>query len=102
MSGAALTALIFAILAAILVPVELIRSPFRSVFRWARRWLRLIRQLPRLDQAVEIIASWIAQGKADLGATEEEHQQAIQGLHDYLTARRDAEGLRLKPRSPFG
>jgi hypothetical protein len=44
----------------------------------------------------------IAHEEADYGSTEEERQQAIQDLHDYLTGRRDGDGLRRKPRSPFG
>jgi hypothetical protein len=58
--------------------------------------------LSRLNQALENIAWKIALEEADYGATEEEHQEAIRDLHDYLSGRRDAEGLRLKPRSPFG
>jgi hypothetical protein len=97
-----LVAIIMAAVAAILVPVELIRRPFRSAYGWALKWFRLIRQLPRLDQAIENIAWMIAQDEADYGRTEEEHQQAIQDLHDYLTGRRDATGLHRKPRSAFG
>jgi hypothetical protein len=56
----------------------------------------------RLDQAVENVAWMIAHEEADYGSTEEERRQAIQDLHDYLTGRRDGDGLRRKPRSPFG
>lgn len=97
-----LAAIIMAVVAAILVPVELIRRPFRSTYAWAHKWFRLIRQLPRLDQAVENFAWTIAHDEADYGRTEEEYQQAIQDLHDYLTGRRDDAGLHRKPRSPFG
>jgi hypothetical protein len=97
-----LAAIILAVVAAILVPVELIRGPFRSAYSWVRKWLRLIRQLPRLNQAVENIAWMIAQDEADYGRTEEDHQQAAQDLHDYLTGRRSADGLHRKPRTPFG
>jgi len=99
---AMLAAIILAVVAAILVPVELVRRPFRSAYAWARKWFRLIRQLPRLDQAIENIAWMIAHDEADYGRAEEDHQQAIQDLHDYLTGRRDATGLHRKPRSPFG
>jgi hypothetical protein len=97
-----LAAIIMAVIAAILVPVELIKRPFRLAYTWARNWFRLIRQLPRLDQAVENIAWMIAHDEADYGRTDEEHQQAIQNLHDYLTGRRNADGLQRKPRTPFG
>jgi hypothetical protein len=97
-----LAAIILAVAAAILVPVELIRRPFRSAYSCARKWLRLIRQLPRLDQAIENIAWMIAHDEADYGRTEENHQQAIQDLRDYLTGRRSADGLHRKPRTPFG
>jgi hypothetical protein len=43
----------------------------------------------RLDQAVENIAWMIAHDEADYGSSEEEHQQEIQALHDYLTGRSD-------------
>ena len=54
----------------------------------------------RLDQAVENIAWMIAHDEADYSNSEEEHQQEIQALHDYLTgltsaasaARRAARG----------
>lgn len=97
-----LIGIIMAIIAAILVPVELVRRPFRSAYECARRWLRLIRQLPRLDQAIENIAWMIAYDEAEYGSTDEEHQEAIQDLHDFLTGRRDAAGLRCRPRSLFG
>lgn len=97
-----LVAIIMAVIAAILIPVELVRRPFRSAFGWALKWFRLIRQLPRLDQAVENIAWMIAHDEADYGRTEEEHQQAIQNLHDYLAGRREADGLHRKPRSALG
>jgi hypothetical protein len=93
-----LAAIILAVIAAIIIPVELVRRPFRSAWVWACKWYRLIRQLPRLDQAVENIAWMIAYDEADYGSTEEEHQQAVQDLHDYLTGRRDATGLRRRPR----
>jgi hypothetical protein len=94
-----LAAIVLAVIAAIVVPVELARRPFRSIWSWICRWCRLIRQLPRLDQAVESIAWMIAHDEADYGSTDEEHQQAIQDLHDYLTGRRDASGLRRRPRT---
>jgi hypothetical protein len=97
-----LAAIILAVLAAILVPVELIRRPFRSSYAWAHKWVNLIRQLPRLDQAVENIAWMIAHDEADYGRSEEEHQQAIQSLHDYLTSRGDVTDVRRKPRSALG
>jgi hypothetical protein len=94
-----LTAIILAAIAAIVVPVELARRPFRSVWSWVSKWCRLVRQLPRLDQAVENIAWMIAHDEADYGSTDEDRQQAIQDLHDYLTGRRDALGLRRRPRT---
>jgi hypothetical protein len=93
-----LAAIILAVIAAIVVPVELVRRPFRSAWGWACKWCRLVQQLPRLDQAVENIASMMAHDEADYGSSEEEHQQAIQDLHNYLTGRRDATGLRRRPR----
>lgn len=92
-------AIVLAVMAAIFVPVELARRPFRSTWSWVSKWFRLIRQLPRLDQAVENIAWMIANDEADYGRTDEEHEQAIQELHDYLTGRRDASALRRKPRT---
>jgi len=94
-----LVAILLAVIAAILVPVELIRRPFRSALAWIHKWFRLISELPRLDQAIENIAWTIAGDEADYGRTEEEHQQAIQDLRDYLTGRRDATGLHRRPRS---
>lgn len=94
-----LAAIILAVVAAIFVPVELVRRPFRSTYAWAKKWFCLIRQLPRLDQAVENIAWMIAHDDAEYGDTEEDHQQMVQGLHDFLTGRRDATGLRRKPRT---
>jgi hypothetical protein len=94
-----LAAIILAAIAAIVVPVELARRPFRSIWSWVSKWYRLIRQLPRLDQAVENIARMIANDEADYSRNEEEHQQATQNLHDYLTGRRDASGLRRRPRT---
>ena len=96
-----LVAIIMAAVAAILVPVELIQRPFRSACAWARKWLRLIRQLPRLEQAMENLAWMIAHDEADYGRSEEEHQQAVQDLHDYLTGRRDGTGVQRRPRSLF-
>jgi len=96
---AMLAAIILAVIVAIVVPVELVRRPFRSAWAWACRWLRLIRQLPRLDLAVENIAWMIANDEADYGTSEEEHQQAIEEFHDYLTGRRDAAGLRRRSRT---
>jgi hypothetical protein len=52
----------------------------------------------RLDQAVENIAWMIAHDEADYGSSEEEHQQEIQALHDYLTGRSDGTGVRRRPR----
>jgi hypothetical protein len=97
-----LVAIVLAVIAAIVIPVELVRRPFSSAWTWARKWFRLIRQLPRLEQAVENIAWMIANDEADYGSTEEEHQEAIQDLHDFLTGRRDGNGVRRKPRSLFG
>ena len=94
-----LAAIILAFIAAIVVPVELARRPFRSIWSWISGWSRLIRQLPRLDQAVENIAWMIAHDEADYGSTDDEHQQAIQDLHDYLTGRRDVSGLRRRART---
>lgn len=54
---AMLVAIILAVIAAIVIPAELLRRPFRSAFAWARKWFRLIRQLPRLEQAVERLAA---------------------------------------------
>lgn len=96
-----LVAIIMAVVAAILVPVELIQRPFRSAYAWARKWHRLIRQLPRLEQAMENLAWMIAHDEADYGRSEEEHQQAVQDLHDYLTGRRDGTGMQRRPRSLF-
>jgi hypothetical protein len=45
------------------------------------------------------IAWMIAPDEADYGSADEEHQQAIQDLYDYLTGRRDANGLRRRPRT---
>ena len=87
---------------AVIIPVELVRRPFRSAWTWACKWVRPIRQLPRLDQAVENIAWMIANDEADYGSTEEEHQAAVQDLHDFLTGRRDGTEVRRKPRSLFG
>jgi hypothetical protein len=100
MSGAIILAIVFAAIAA--VAIELAKRPFRNAWAWARKWARLVRDLPRLNLAVENIAWQIAHEEADYGATEEDHQQAIRDLHDYLTTERAADGLRLKPRSPFG
>jgi type IV secretory pathway VirB2 component (pilin) len=97
-----LVAIILAVVAAIVIPVELVRRPFRSAWAWACKWVRLIRQLPRLEQAVENIAWMIANDEADYGSTEQEHQEAIQGLHDFLTGQRDSAGVRRRPRSMFG
>jgi hypothetical protein len=94
-----LAAIILAVIAAIVVPVELARRPFRSIWSWVSKWCALIRQLPRLDQAVENIAWMTAHDEADYGSTDEERQQAVQDLHDYLTGRRDASGLRRRPRT---
>jgi len=96
-----LTAIILAAIAAVIIPVELARRPFRSIWSWVSKWSRLVRQLPRLDQAVENIAWMIAHDEADYGSTDGEHQQAIQDLHDYLTGRRDASGLCRRPRTFF-
>jgi hypothetical protein len=41
----------------------------------------------------------IAHDEADYGSTDNEHQQAIQDLHDYLTGRRDVSGLRRRART---
>jgi hypothetical protein len=84
------------------VVIELVKRPFRSAWAWARRWAGLIRQLPRLDLAVENLAWMIAGDEADCGSSAEEHRQAVQDLHDFLTGRRDADGLRRRPRGPFG
>lgn len=100
MSGAIILALVLAVIAAILI--ELAKRPFRNTWTWLCKWARLIRDLPRLERATENIAWMIAYEEADYGSTDQEHQEAIQDLHDYLTGRRDADGLRRKPRSPFG
>jgi hypothetical protein len=100
MPGAIILAIVLAAIAA--VAIELAKRPFRNAWAWIRKWARLIRDLPRLNQAVENIAWKIAHEEADYGATEEDHQEAIRDLHNYLTGKRNADGLRLKPRSPFG
>jgi hypothetical protein len=97
-----LVAIVLAVIAAIVIPVELVRRPFRSARTWACKWFRLIRQLPRLEQAVENIAWMIANDEADYGSTEQEHQEAIQARHDFLSGRGDGTGARRKPRSLFG
>jgi hypothetical protein len=99
---AMLVAIILAAIAAIIIPVELVRRPLRSASAWVRKWFRLIRQLPRLEQAIENIAWMIANDEADYGSAEEEHQEAIQALHDFLSGRGDGAGARRKPRSLFG
>jgi hypothetical protein len=96
-----LVAIILAAIAAVVIPVELVRRPFRSAWIWACNWFRLIRQLPRLERAVENIAWMIANDEADYGSTEEEHQEAIQGLHDFLTGQRDGSEVHRRPRSLF-
>jgi hypothetical protein len=95
---AMLAAIILAAAAAIVIPVELIRRPFRSTWAWVCKWYRLIRELPRLNQAVENIAWMTARDEADHGISEDEHQQAVQALHDYLTGRSDGTGVRRRPR----
>src|SRR5690348_186472 len=100
MFSAIILAMALALIAAVLI--ELAKRPFRNAWAWVRKWARLVHNLPRISQGLENTAWKIAHEEADYGATDEEHQQAIQDLHDYLTGRRDAEGLRLKPRSPFG
>jgi hypothetical protein len=97
-----LVAIVLAVIAALVIPVELVRRLFRCAWTWVRKWVQLIRQLPRLDQAVENIAWMIANDEADYGSTEEEHQEAIQDLRDFLTGRRDGTRVRRKPRSLFG
>ena len=93
-------ALALAIVAAIIL--EVAKRPFRTTWGWLRKWARLIWDLPRLERAVENISWMMAYDEADYGRSDEEHQQAVQRLHDHLTGRADAEGVRRKPRSPFG
>lgn len=97
MLAAVILAAVLALIAA--VALELVKRPLRSSWARAAKWFRLIRGLPRLDQAVENIAWMIAYDEADYGTTTEEHQQAIQDLHDYLTGRRSSDGLHRKPRT---
>jgi hypothetical protein len=96
---AMLAAIIMAAAAAIVIPVELIRRPFRSAWASVCKWYRLIQDLPRLNQAVENLAWMTAHDEADYGISEEEHRQAIQALHDYLTGRSDGTGVRRRPRT---
>ncbi len=64
---AAILAAVLALIAA--VAVELVKRPLRSSVAWAAKWFRLIRALPRLDQAVENIAWMTAHDEADYGRT---------------------------------
>ena len=73
MPGAIILAIVLAAIAA--VAIELAKQPFRNAWAWVRKWARFVRDLPRLNQAVENIAWKIAHEEADYGATEEDHQQ---------------------------